>query len=45
MCHSNGNDCPLPAAGVLMIALPVAAFFILMQRSIIGGATAGAVNC
>jgi ABC-type glycerol-3-phosphate transport system permease component len=35
----------LPAAGVLMTALPMVVFFILVERYIIRGATAGAVNC
>ena len=39
-----GNDWPLLAAAVLMIALPMAIFFIVMQRFIIGGVTAGAVK-
>jgi raffinose/stachyose/melibiose transport system permease protein len=39
-----GNNWPLLAAGVLMIALPMAVFFVFMQRYIIGGVTAGAVK-
>ena len=39
-----GNNWPLLAAGVLMIALPMVVFFIFMQRYIIGGVTAGAVK-
>ncbi len=39
-----GNNWPLLAAGVLMIALPMVVFFIFMQRFIIGGVTAGAVK-
>lgn len=39
-----GNNWPLLAAAVLMIALPMAVFFIFMQRYIIGGVTAGAVK-
>ena len=39
-----GNNWPLLASGVLMIALPMVIFFIFMQRYIIGGVTAGAVK-
>lgn len=39
-----GNNWPLLAAAVLMITLPMAAFFVLAQRWIIGGVTAGAVK-
>jgi raffinose/stachyose/melibiose transport system permease protein len=39
-----GNNWPVLAAAVLMIAAPMAVFFILMQRYIIGGVTAGAVK-
>jgi raffinose/stachyose/melibiose transport system permease protein len=39
-----GNDWPVLAAAVLMIAVPIAAFFVVMQRYIIGGVTAGAVK-
>lgn len=39
-----GNNWPLLAAGVLMIALPMIVFFVFMQRYIIGGVTAGAVK-
>jgi raffinose/stachyose/melibiose transport system permease protein len=39
-----GNNWPLLAAGVLMIALPMVVFFVFMQRYIIGGVTAGAVK-
>lgn len=39
-----GNNWPVLAAAVLMIAVPIAAFFVLMQRYIIGGVTAGAVK-
>ena len=39
-----GNNWPLLAAGVLMIALPMVVFFIFAQRFIIGGVTAGAVK-
>jgi raffinose/stachyose/melibiose transport system permease protein len=39
-----GNNWPLLAAAVLMIALPMTVFFIFMQRYIIGGVTAGAVK-
>jgi raffinose/stachyose/melibiose transport system permease protein len=39
-----GNDWPMLAAAVLMIALPMAIFFVVMQRYIIGGVTAGAVK-
>jgi len=39
-----GNDWPLLAAAVLMMALPMVVFFIVAQRWIIGGVTAGAVK-
>jgi raffinose/stachyose/melibiose transport system permease protein len=39
-----GNNWPLLAAAVLMITLPMAIFFVLAQRWIIGGVTAGAVK-
>ena len=39
-----GNNWPLLAAGVMMIALPMVIFFIFAQRFIIGGVTAGAVK-
>lgn len=39
-----GFDWPLLAAATLMMALPMAIFFIFMQRWIIGGFTAGAVK-
>ena len=39
-----GNNWPLLASAVLMIALPMVVFFIFMQRYIIGGVTAGAVK-
>lgn len=39
-----GNNWPVLAAAVLMIAAPMAVFFVLMQRYIIGGVTAGAVK-
>ena len=39
-----GNNWPFLAAAVLMIALPMAVFFVVMQRCIIGGVTAGAVK-
>ena len=39
-----GTNWPLLAAGVMMIALPMVIFFIVMQRFIIGGVTAGAVK-
>jgi raffinose/stachyose/melibiose transport system permease protein len=39
-----GNNWPLLAAAVLMITLPMAVFFVLAQRWIIGGVTAGAVK-
>jgi raffinose/stachyose/melibiose transport system permease protein len=39
-----GNNWPVLAAAVLMIALPMSVFFVLMQRYIIGGVTAGAVK-
>jgi raffinose/stachyose/melibiose transport system permease protein len=39
-----GNNWPVLAAAVLMIAAPMALFFVLMQRYIIGGVTAGAVK-
>jgi raffinose/stachyose/melibiose transport system permease protein len=39
-----GFNWPLLAAGVLMMALPMALFFIFMQRYIIGGVTAGSVK-
>ena len=39
-----GNNWPLLASAVLMIALPMVVFFVFMQRYIIGGVTAGAVK-
>jgi raffinose/stachyose/melibiose transport system permease protein len=39
-----GNNWPLIAAAVLMIALPMVVFFVFMQRYIIGGVTAGSVK-
>jgi raffinose/stachyose/melibiose transport system permease protein len=39
-----GNNWPVIAAAVLMIAAPMAVFFVFMQRYIIGGVTAGAVK-
>jgi raffinose/stachyose/melibiose transport system permease protein len=39
-----GNNWPVLAAAVLMIAAPMAIFFVFMQRFIIGGVTAGAVK-
>jgi raffinose/stachyose/melibiose transport system permease protein len=39
-----GNNWPVLAAAVLMIAAPMALFFVLMQRYIISGVTAGAVK-
>jgi raffinose/stachyose/melibiose transport system permease protein len=39
-----GNNWPVIAAAVLMIAAPMAIFFVFMQRYIIGGVTAGAVK-
>ena len=39
-----GNDWPLLAAAVLMMTLPMVVFFIIAQRWIIGGVTAGAVK-
>jgi len=39
-----GNNWPVLAAAVLMIAAPMTVFFVLMQRYIIGGVTAGAVK-
>ncbi len=39
-----GNNWPVLAAAVLMIAAPMALFFVFMQRYIIGGVTAGAVK-
>jgi raffinose/stachyose/melibiose transport system permease protein len=39
-----GNNWPLLAAAVLMIAAPMVVFFVFMQRYIIGGVTAGAVK-
>jgi len=39
-----GNNWPVLAAAVLMIAAPMAVFFVFMQRYIIGGVTAGAVK-
>lgn len=39
-----GNNWPVLAAAVLMIAVPMAVFFVAMQRYIIGGVTAGAVK-
>jgi len=39
-----GNNWPVLAAAVMMIALPMSVFFVLMQRYIIGGVTAGAVK-
>lgn len=39
-----GNNWPVLAAAVLMIAAPMAIFFVIMQRYIIGGVTAGAVK-
>lgn len=39
-----GNNWPVLAAAVLIMAVPMAIFFVLMQRYIIGGVTAGAVK-
>jgi raffinose/stachyose/melibiose transport system permease protein len=39
-----GFNWPLLASGVLMMALPMAIFFVFMQRYIIGGVTSGAVK-
>lgn len=39
-----GNNWPLLAAAVLMMTLPMVIFFVLAQRWIIGGVTAGAVK-
>jgi raffinose/stachyose/melibiose transport system permease protein len=39
-----GSNWPVIAAAVLMIAAPMAVFFVFMQRYIIGGVTAGAVK-
>ena len=39
-----GSNWPVIAAAVLMIAAPMAIFFVFMQRYIIGGVTAGAVK-
>jgi raffinose/stachyose/melibiose transport system permease protein len=39
-----GNNWPLLAAAVLMMTLPMAVFFVVAQRWIIGGVTAGAVK-
>lgn len=39
-----GNNWPLLAAAVLMMALPMVVFFVIAQRWIIGGVTAGAVK-
>jgi raffinose/stachyose/melibiose transport system permease protein len=39
-----GNNWPLLAAAVLMMTLPMVVFFVLAQRWIIGGVTAGAVK-
>jgi len=39
-----GNNWPVLAAAVLMIAAPMGVFFVFMQRYIIGGVTAGAVK-
>lgn len=39
-----GNNWPVLAAAVLLIALPMAVFFVFMQRFIIGGVTAGAIK-
>jgi raffinose/stachyose/melibiose transport system permease protein len=39
-----GNNWPVLAAAVLMIAAPMTVFFIFMQRYIIGGVTSGAVK-
>lgn len=39
-----GNNWPVLAAAVLMVAAPMAIFFVFMQRYIIGGVTAGAVK-
>lgn len=39
-----GNNWPVLAAAVLMIAAPMTIFYIFMQRYIIGGVTAGAVK-
>jgi raffinose/stachyose/melibiose transport system permease protein len=39
-----GNNWPVLAAAVLMITLPMAVFFVLAQKWIIGGVTAGAVK-
>jgi raffinose/stachyose/melibiose transport system permease protein len=39
-----GNDWPMLAAAVLMLAAPMVVFFVIMQRYIIGGVAAGAVK-
>jgi raffinose/stachyose/melibiose transport system permease protein len=39
-----GNDWPLLAAAVLMMSVPMMVFFVIAQRWIIGGVTAGAVK-
>ena len=39
-----GNNWPLLAAAVLMIAFPMAVLFVFIQRYIVGGVTAGAVK-
>jgi raffinose/stachyose/melibiose transport system permease protein len=39
-----GNNWPLLAAAVLMIALPMILFFVFLQRYIVGGVTAGSVR-
>jgi raffinose/stachyose/melibiose transport system permease protein len=39
-----GNNWPVLAAAVLLMAAPMTVFFVLMQRYIIGGVTAGAVK-
>ena len=39
-----GNDWPLLAAAVLMLALPMVVLFLFLQRYIIGGFTAGSLR-
>ena len=39
-----GNDWPLLAAAVLMLALPMVVLFLFLQRYIISGFTAGSLR-
>ena len=39
-----GNDWPMLAAAVLILALPMVVLFLFLQRYIIGGFTAGSVR-